>query len=128
MNEDLTKRITSYLDAVEQSASKAGEFISEQTPLLAQEYLAWEYWSNAICMPFIALAAIAVGILVAWMVRASKDASCMDREIALHGATVIGGLAFPVCALLFGVCLMNAAKVVIAPRVVLMEAVKELAK
>lgn len=129
MNDELQQRLTMYLDAIEASASKAGDFVVEQTPLLAQEYLAWEFWSSVMLCAASALVLVvlcAVFLRVWWAVKAEKDFDFNDHPEMMF-------LVIPLLFVALGVgCVAhngaNAVKVKVAPRVVLMEKIAELSK
>ena len=127
MNEEIQQRITKYLDAIEASAQGAGDFVSEQAPMVAQEYLAWVFWSSALG---------AVGLLVAgcsglvfgflFLKRFLIDKDFMDHpELTLTIVPVV------LSCLAVGFGFKNAStflKVTVAPRIVLLEKVSELSR
>ena len=128
MNEDYQKRIDGYLGAIESAANKAGEFVEEQTPLLAQEYLAWEFWSSlAACVALFVLGVtLFAAIFVSWK-RIVGDETYEDHpEVLVVAAILLAASILPL-----GFSAENgfrALKVSVAPRVVLMEKVMELSK
>ena len=124
---EIQHRITAYLDAIEQSAGAAGSFVSEQTPLVAQEFLAWVFWCG--CLQFVTsiLGIIAAWAFIRWTYKAFKG-----KDYFIDGpgipVTMIGIIVF--AALLGSACKggHDAAKVSIAPRIVLLEKVSSLVK
>jgi hypothetical protein len=128
MNEELQRRISSYLDAIETYAQGAGEFATEQAPLVAQEYLSWMFWSSlltiAACALVITVCTCIMYSAVRYIVR-SKD-SWDDHPQALF-------LVFPIMFIFFSAVhavdnIHVAVKVKVAPRVVLLEKVVELSR
>lgn len=121
MNEELQTRITQYLDAIESSAETAGDFVVEQTPLLAQEYLAWMFWSNVFIAALTLLVAAVCGLICYLLIRASKK-----HPGVLAEAVFLSGFFGLVCVAIACTAAYDAIKVTVAPRVVLLEAVKDL--
>lgn len=128
MNDEINQRIVSYLDAIESTASTAGEFVAEQTPLVAQEYLAWYFYSSlmasAFCLVVMLVTAYAIKKVYRLLVPKGGDLS-QHPEVTL--------LLFPAILLVLSCffAVYNASyavKVCVAPRIVLLEKAAELAK
>ena len=130
-SDDIRQRVVAYMDAVEASAGTAGEFVKEQTPLIAQEFLAWTFYESflwAVIGGVAALAVIATGLIATnWVWRGERDDVLKNGHppfavLPLFAAVVMGGC-------LAGLCLKHvsiAIKVSVAPRVVLLEKVAEM--
>lgn len=122
----LLNRINSYLDAIEGSAETAGGFVIEQTPLLAQEYLAWVFWDAVFCAACWLVPLLLMGILMFKLIRAAwkfdnrEDNGPDDPPATVIAITVAIFLTgFPTAAV---VCYArDAMRVSVAPRVVLLE-------
>ena len=124
---EIQHRITAYLDAIEQSAGTAGSFVSEQTPLVAQEFLAWTFWCGCLQCLVSSIAIIALWAFIRWTYKAFKGPKYFDDgpgiPVAMIGTFVISLLI--ASAYKGG---YDAAKVSIAPRIVLLEKVSSLVK
>ena len=123
MNKDIQERITGYLDAIESHADKAGDFIVEQTPLLAQEYLVWYWWEHALVL--------AGGVLFLLTVPFSIYLAYKVGKIFREAEPVIGAGILALIGLIAGLSMIwtstaHVIKVSVAPRVVLLEAAKDL--
>lgn len=133
MNEELQTRLLKYMDHLEQYAQQGGDFVAEQTPLLVQEFLAWEFWYHLAWGACMLVVSVAMWSACVMCLRAAKYAFKEDRD-NLDGfmpfvllAPIVGGIA----ALLFVSAfngLASAAKVHMAPRVYLLEHIAEMAK
>ncbi len=127
MNEEMQQRISGYLDSIEASASKAGDFVAKQTPSLAQECLAWEFWSSvmscflafAICLSITVLSCKVFGRIIY-----AKDFDPSDHpELVFVFVPIILVVLSGGFAAIEG---MHAVKVKVAPRVVLIDKMVEL--
>lgn len=139
-------------------AEKAGDFAVEQTPLLVQEYLAWMFMDSAIravawAMVLLGMMAIAIGV-VRFINRLEKSAiddyakkraeyeaappnrfASPPHEIDKDNYTFARIMTIVVAVMLCTFPLSNAveraidaAKIKIAPRVVIVEKISELVK
>ena len=119
MNEELQTKLLEYLNSIEGTISEASDFARAELPLVAQEYLAWVWWGNLVL-----LIAGGVGLLVGiglmrWSVKATSD----DGGVIL----AMGGIVLTVCGSLLTIpSTSRLVKVSVAPRVVLIEKIKEL--
>jgi hypothetical protein len=129
MNEEIKNRIDGYLDAIQSSAQQAGEIIAEQTPLVAQEFLAWYFW-DSVTFAIIALIVFSFTSIATYVgLQKSLEAIDSDSEMA----DLVPLMIFPVMLLILsgGFALENircAMKVSVAPRVVLLEEVSKLSR
>jgi hypothetical protein len=117
MDEELKQRVLSYMDATER-------VVSSEMPLVAQEYLNWQWYSSvgvgAASAAWCALAFACIRGLLKWR----------DRDGDEEGG-IFAGVFISSMLLFFGLFIMalnieNAAKVAIAPRVVLLEKAADL--
>lgn len=69
---DLSQRLASILGYLEASAKSAGQFATEQTPLLIQEILRFKLWMNAFELVFIPILGYALYRLIRWHYLWSK--------------------------------------------------------
>lgn len=123
INEELKKKMVEYLTVLERDLKTVKDFSAEQVPLLVQEYLNWIFWSNC----FGAILALIAMIIVAIIWR--KIYKTADGDTADQILTLIMGSLFMVA---FSIPMFahftQAAKVHIAPRVVIIEKVSEIVK
>ena len=129
--EDLQNRVTSYLDAIESSATNAGEFVLEQTPLVAQEYLLWEFWKNVIqggIFGFIVAFAAIAGAKVTYIIWNSEKEEVLENgfpPFCVFPAFATLFICLPLGSI-FVVRILRVLEVIIAPRLVLLEKIQEL--
>jgi len=120
MTEEIKVKVIEYLQTFEQGIKKAGEFSAEQAPLVVQEFLAWEFWGNAVpavlCLAL--LLTVAVTAITVFIKSRNSD---YKFGAALFGTAIVVGLSLPTA-----VCGTQAMKAAIAPRVVLLEKISGL--
>lgn len=127
MNEELQDRIAKYLDALEMSATNAGQFAIEQAPLVAQEYLAWCFYSALV---------VAVALLAAGSLGLGATFFACRRYVKGKDITDCPEIMLSIIPTLISACMVTASveraaaalKVAVAPRVVLLEKVAELSR
>lgn len=123
--EQTEERVNRLLDAIENSVSKTGEFVVEQAPLVAQEYLAWYFWQSTICaIGFFAMGIVLLVTALPYFREFKKD--ILEQDIAKGMFAVVGSI---VAIVLIGSGVTNVfsvVKVCVAPRIVLLEKVSEL--
>lgn len=132
MNEELTKRLSVYLDELEKTLSKTGDFVVEQAPQVVKEFLAWEFWSSVIWACIFILEVIVL-VYVSKLVSKSKfwNETLEEDMDAPITKTIISCicLAFFLLLGISGVQnALHATKVSVAPRVVLLEKTCDLLK
>ena len=125
MDEEIKGRLTSYLETLEQATSTASEFVVAEAPAIAQEYLAWVFWSNLVYVVVVAIALVLLLKLVAaGLKETSKD--ILDQNVAV---AILGVLSLIAAVIFLPILIHSAAmllKVTISPRLVLLEKVSEL--
>ncbi len=125
IDEELKKKMVEYLNQLESGLKSAKDFSSEQVPLLVQEYLNWLFWSS-IGMSIICVAIFTVIYMIS---RKCHSLLCPEREAAERFLLcVFGGLLLSIVSVFFVAGIHDAAKVKIAPRVVILEKVSDLIK
>lgn len=128
-NQDLASKWSAHAEALLQwsanVAEKAGNFAAEQTPLLVQEYLAWAFWSSLFYGIAFLVVAVVCGITTYKLVR---KAWCESDNEPLFILSVVPCVVCFLCC--FGTfdSFVDAAKVKIAPRVIIVEKIAGLAK
>lgn len=132
MNDELKARLVQYLDAMGARFAKAEDFAVEQIPDVAQQWLAWEFWS---CVFFDAVVLV-VAVLSFFLHKASVVAFGKKKakndpnddgsfEAALAVLFLIASAGCILWSFYFG---YKGIKVTVAPKVVLIEKIAELAR
>lgn len=121
------ERIESYLDAIESS----GEFVVEQAPLVAQEYINWVFWQSTIYACVFAVASVATIVpaaVISWKMWKAEKKDVIEKGLPpLSPFPVAVGVILSFIFLVpLVINLMSATKAVVAPRVVLLEQIREL--
>lgn len=140
-NEIVEKSVESQLTSdyaqlsqwIKDTAANTGSFLNEQTPLFIQEYLAWEFWGSLI-QAILSLIALIATIysgrkLFLWaQKRLEEDYTDVPAQFGyvFGGMTLLGIMA--ICLVNFYTNSVSAAKVAIAPRVVITEKIGSLLK
>ena len=130
---------TEFLDWAKLTASKTTNFVSEQTPLYIQEYLAWIFWENLLWVVIIFSSAIISSCLtikfykqiVGWCdpYLCSKESKCFSINNVFFLFFTICSVASLITVFTAGIpSLSTVIKVKVAPRVIIVEKIKELAK
>ena len=132
MDEELKQRLLRYLDSMEEGIEKSAEFVADQAPDVVQQWLAWEFWSSV----FFATCCIVTAVASAYYFRRlwiwadkhlTKDAKESEAGPVILGLAVLAGM----CIGTLTGAIMNAysaTKVSVAPKVVIVEKMTELAK
>lgn len=122
------------LDWLKTTAERSSEFVEREWPLLANEIVAWHFWSSvtAACLfaaISLSMAAIGCVLLRYWLVRPP-----IDRDSSIAQDTVTEGIGVGFCSLFVAAALIGfmgvspnayaAVKASVAPRVVVLEYVK----
>lgn len=125
--EELVARMTEYLDRVEDAVDTTATFAAEQAPLLVQEYLAWIFYSSLFYVGVWVTVAM-VFVLLSYFSATKFEATCNDTtEKGMGiGLAVVCGVCVAGCLFLAGDYAMDALQVSIAPRMVVLEYVREL--
>jgi len=122
--QDIESRINSYLDTIESSVTTAGDFMLEQTPLVVQECLAWYFWESLIY----ALMYTSCSIVILWWI--SKVLNRIDfKNLGDHPEIILLVVPFSlgVTSVIMAVeNILAVFKVIVAPRVVLLEKISDL--
>lgn len=126
MNEEIKKKMIEYFEAMEVAAGKFGDLAQQEIPLVLQEYLNWQFYSNL----FLGIGwFVLLGLFFAFFKRladfAKKEHGYESPEYAFSIIIAIVSLLIGT-GVLFG-CSYQCVKVSVAPRVVILEKVGELA-
>ena len=120
MNEELSKRLLVFLDTIEQTAGDLKEVSSEQMPLLVEEYLTYCRISVAIELAFFGLAAFVSLVSLIYFLRKKRST---DTECMMLGVSLLAFI-FSSCGSI--IVLIHFVKVLVAPRVILLEELRRL--
>lgn len=128
MGDELQKRLLSYLDAAEKGIREAGPVVGGELEALVREWLTWMFIERVgLAVLFVALASVTV-VMTTWAWRAAGRLDSMDRPPARAVWAVLGTLAAIGLAAGGGHWALQAVKVRVAPRVVVLEEVARLVK
>ncbi len=142
MNPELQSKLVAYLDGLEKGAAKVGEFAEREIPETIREWLLWLAVERFTYAAAFLLAGLFVFYSMRWLARLCEDAAFDEhkRKPEKYQQEYAPDFGFAICCrccqfaltilLLIG-CghwLLQGAKVLIAPRVVIVEKVAELAK
>jgi hypothetical protein len=123
VSEEVQAKMLQYLQQFEAGVKSAADFSAEQAPLVVQEFLAWEFWSNFIGGLSCAFAMIVV-LIGAFIVYKKAEEGSAERIVA----TVLT-FAFSILLLIpTSIHLSRALKIKVAPRVVVLEEISKLVK
>lgn len=122
INEEIKQKMVEYLQTFEAGVKKAGEFSAEQAPLVVQEFLAWEFWGNAIPAVVVLVLMLTAMIVTAVIWKKSDD---IDWRM---GSGLVTGLGVLFLTIPFCITASNACKVAVAPRIVVLEKISELVR
>lgn len=127
----MEQEMQKMLGALLEWAQQGGAFVKEQAPLYVQELLAWRFWSAAMTAGLCAAVFIVAFKVNRWVTRRYSEETeahgFMAGEPFFAGAVVtviacIGSLVMGIGAT------YSAVKVKVAPRVVVVEALREAVK
>lgn len=126
-DDELKQRLVQYLDHLESGIRQGGEFVASQAPEVAQQYLAYQYASNAF------MATVAGLILIAALCGIGKAAS-LFRTADYHNmrgeAGAVVGTISAVVAFASGIAMCNTIdhlmKIHLAPKYFLLETLARL--
>lgn len=127
-DEKLRESLSDVLQWVQLSAEQSKDFVIEQAPLVAQEFVAWTFWESVIT----AVAALLSAVLSAWCCLLCVR-KCNDERDAFGGPEWTMGSMLCACTTI-GLCVLflcsslTAVKAKVAPRVLIIEKVSTLVK
>lgn len=125
MNPEIADRLTKYLDTLEKGLDKAGDFIAEQAPLVVQELLAWRFWEAAMLAVVLALGVLLC--IALWKPAKHFQIDDYDECGPLFARIILA----TTITVMTGFAIQNgiaAVKVKVAPRLIVLEEVRHLAK
>lgn len=117
MNKELQDRLLEYLGSLDGAVRQAGGFVAEQAPLVAQEWVEYEFWSNALQCAGLLGVGLLLLLLLLWLARQQYR---RENEPWIVGAVICFALMCPAFGIGFGHGI-RAMKAKIAPRVVVLE-------
>ena len=124
MNKELQDQLLKYLGSLDGAVRQAGDFVAEQAPLVAQEWVEYEFWSNALQCVGLLSAGFLLLVMVLWLARQQFR---RPDEPWLIGVLVLSAFMCPSFCIGFGHGI-RAMKAKIAPRVVVLEKLASLAE
>lgn len=139
LNTELKNKSLQVLQWVEETAKQTGNFVAEQTPLLIREILTYNFWWSFAwfalgCILFLYFCNCAYQIFFGkiskekWEVAKSSYSSSPTREGLQGVAYIVSGIISLVVSLILMANNLVWIKVWLAPRVFLIEYVKDIIK
>ncbi len=134
MNDEIQKRLSTYMGVLEESLKSAKDFTVAEAPLYVRELLLWEFWHNVVSGSALLLVALVVAVAVPLVIRRFFRSEYFTNmhSVDQTGATFMTFMGSGLI-LVFGFCapVLNAyarfetaLKVSVAPRVVLLEKIQ----
>ena len=129
MNEEMNNKLVEYLDSLGGVAKAAASFAGDNLPMVIQEFLAWEFYSNI----FIVMLCILAGILGLCLGRAGlenynklvqQDKSTDDTSVVIP--IIFGVMLLGLAIGLGSISAYQAVKVKVAPRIVVLEKISDM--
>lgn len=148
MNPELQAKLVTYLDGLEKGAAKVGEFAEREIPETIREWLLWLAIERFTYAALFLVGSVAAWFLIRWCARLSyqewekyiddwkqrtdrkPDYRCLDHSnwngwLALTVAQWVTALLLSVGTIVWG---LEATKVIVSPRVVIVEKAAELTR
>jgi hypothetical protein len=128
MTENTEQNVNEAIDWIQKTGGSLQDFAVEQAPLYCREIVAWELWSNLCLVAGMTICLIMAGLLwrKLWSNFNKEGGGIADEPIA-YGilVTLLGSI---VCFCVFGNGVYGAVKAKVAPRIVIVEHLKEMSK
>lgn len=135
LKERLKESAADLINWTEKAAGKGSDFIAEQAPLVVKEVLAWNIWSSVV---WIGIAA-SVWVVLFWfwryVIKLTKDweeytprGGTSDRTAGRIASFCLAAGWTIVSVLIISTQVMDITKAVVAPRLVILEMLKEVLK
>jgi len=125
---DIQSKLAECADQLISYIQEGAVFVKDQAPLVAQEYLRWVFWEHLIWAIVLALGVALFGYFTLWCLQQGRK---VEKEQGYYnGDWHIGAgfLCLPtiacLCASIYNFSIV--VKVLVAPRVVILETLKKL--
>lgn len=128
MNEQLQSKLVEILDAIQQATRATGDFLLEQLPDIAQQYIMYGRVSSLMWVAFWIIAALASAYACRHCWRKEHEQSNTDKTGSWGFGAVLSGAAAFGTGLGVVNCAQDALLVWLAPKVWLIKALAEMAK
>lgn len=126
MDAETKALLLKYLEAGADRLERGAAFVESEIPLVVQEYLSWYFWSGLL---------IALSLLVLWVAVAGSTLFLWslnkDDKESSEGAifmSAVTAISLPFILFVSGANVIKCIKVSVAPRVVILEKIAEVAK
>ena len=121
MNEEMQLKVLEYLQGIESRIGKAEGFVLEQSPLYVQELVSWYFcfYVAMCCVSFLAFVFVVVFARCIYNIKEDHGVNWRGEGVFIG---VLGGILMLTICIASG---MSAVKVYVAPRVVIVEHLKE---
>lgn len=125
MDQETKDLLLKYLQAGADRIERGSAFVEAEIPLVVTEYLNWYFWGNIFIICILLLLWLTLAACTAATIRFHKEPENNELCLFLFGVTLI------LAPFALGIScdkLYNCVKVSVAPRVVLLEKIAEIAK
>lgn len=128
MNPEYESKLSALLDYIGSTAKDADGFVREQAPLVAQEIVAWKLGYGLFIVGF-GTALLVFGVfMIRAVVREAKRPFADQREFVFVGAGIAGMFGVLIGSINFGCGAYDVLRATVAPRLVILDYVKSVAK
>lgn len=134
MDAETKALLLKYLEVGADRLERGAAFVEAEIPLVVQEYLSWYWWENMLGVLFNLLLLVGVFFIAKAGVYSFKKLGGVDYDMdsnwwfGLIGSTVIGLVLGIISTISLSLDVCNLIKVSVAPRVVILEKIAEVAK
>jgi uncharacterized integral membrane protein len=128
MDQELKTKLMQYLETLEAKAADGMDFVASEAPLVAQEWLAFNFWT-AMGGIAISVLLLVIAVIAGCVLRREfrKDFDKRGPEVEVPAAFILLGAAVAGCVV-GGTQTYQLIKVTTAPRIVILEKIQELTR
>jgi len=126
MTENTEQNVNEAIDWIQKTGGSLQDFAVEQAPLYCREIVAWELWSNLSTVIGMSLCLVVASVILRKLCSLFDEGGSADEPLAYGILVTI--LASIVCFCFFVGGVYGAVKAKVAPRIVIVEHLKEMSK
>lgn len=127
MNGEIESKLTGYMDKAEGVAIDAYELLIEQSPLIAEEVVRWHFY-NGVVSGIVALVFAMAGVVISYCVYKCIKQATEEEEFAIPVAALTACIIVVLPAMLSFDFFRDAVKAKVAPRIVIIDYIKDSAQ